>query len=62
MDGEPGSWGRRGVGDVGTQTWGQAVRRVGLLLRTGVGPQGSGEAGLAAGMGEWEQPTVRDLS
>ena len=45
-----------------TWTWEQAGRRVVLLLRTGVEQQGSGEAGLAAGMREWEQPTMRDLS
>lgn len=60
--GSLGPGGEGGVGDVGTWTWGQAVRTIGLLRRKGVGPQGSGEAGLAAGMGEWEQPMMRDLS
>ena len=42
-----------GLGECEHGDWGRAVWRVVTLLRTGLG-----EAGLAAGMGEWEQPRM----
>ena len=44
---------RMGLGECEHGDWGRAVWRVVTLLRTGLG-----EAGLAAGMGEWEQPRM----